>query len=53
MEHLDAESQKKWDKRYMELAELVATWSTCFRAWLWDWKYLSALKSGWLPYDGA
>lgn len=31
MEHLDAESQKKWDKRYMELAELVATWSTCFR----------------------
>lgn len=21
----------KWDKRYMELAELVATWSTCFR----------------------
>ena len=21
----------KWDKRYMELAELVATWSTCYR----------------------
>lgn len=31
MEKLDNEVQIKWDKRYMELAELVSTWSTCFR----------------------
>ncbi len=31
MEHLDKKSQIKWDKRYMELAELVSTWSTCYQ----------------------
>ncbi len=31
MDNQDREFQIKWDKRYMELAEMVATWSTCFR----------------------
>lgn len=31
MNNQDREFQIKWDKRYMELAEMVATWSTCFR----------------------
>lgn len=25
------ENMKKWDKRFMEMAELVATWSSCFQ----------------------
>lgn len=28
---MSEQDRVKWDKRYMELAELVATWSTCFR----------------------
>lgn len=29
---MEKEQQKKWDKRFMQLAELVSTWSSCFQA---------------------
>jgi dCMP deaminase len=28
---LKAASQKKWDERFMQVAELVGTWSSCFQ----------------------
>ena len=31
MVKLSKQDQIKWDKRYMELAELVSTWSTCYK----------------------
>lgn len=31
-EKLDKASQTKWDKRYMDLALLVSTWSTCYQS---------------------
>ncbi len=31
MVKLSKQDQIKWDKRYMELAEVVSTWSTCYK----------------------
>lgn len=31
MEKINTDSKKKWDKRFMEMAKLVSSWSTCVR----------------------